>query len=402
MASNIVRKLEEFLATKPTEHELKAWMSTLTPKEYVECALHLVRTGPTTFIQVISLEHAFKNADQLTDEGLFAQLALALDDSTEIVNEKVCPVNPGINPEPSSRFASLYNEAVRRGFQRDDIGFGMQPFMRSGLKLDPFMDPEWKRFEQLVARIHIALCRDAQVNWSEKLIDLAGVERQIDVTIRTSTGPHKVLGLVQCKFEKMPVSITEVDAFVSVKKDLNAGIAIMVSRSGYQSGAEAKGKLHDVRLWTLQEAELVAWRDEMRVFCLRYPMFSEIRFYPPIPAGSFSENAFDIDFRSVLITQGNQRTTLLDVLSQMIHNAAERCLPVPFWMDVNFPNGELLIARKIFPLERVEINFTRVMEIERRQQMKIPIGSSYSFKSTAGDDLVIAERDLPPLDSRSK
>jgi hypothetical protein len=375
-------------------------MSKLTPEDYVECALYMVRTGPTTFVQVISVEHAFKNADRLADQDLFAQLGRALDDSTEIINGKICSVNPKINPEPWSRFASLYNEAVRRGFQRDDIGFGMQPFLRNGAKLDPFIDPEWKRFELLVARIHTALCRDAQVNCSEKLIDSSGVERQIDVTIRTNTGPHKVLGVVECKFEKRPVSITEVDAFASVKNDLNAGIAIMVSKSGYQSGAEAKGKLHDVRLWTLQEAEQVAWRDEMRVFRLRYPMFSEVRFHPPIPAGAFSES-FDLDLRSVVITQDGQRTTLLDVVCQMTHNAAERCLPIPFWMDVQFPGGMLVIAGKSFSLERVEINFTRLAEIEQREKMKVPIGTSYSFKSNTGDSLVIAERDLPPLSPNS-
>jgi hypothetical protein len=309
-------------------------------------------------------------------------------------------VNPKDDPEPSSRFASLYNEAVRRGFQKEDIGFGMQPFLRKGVKLDHFADPEWQRFEKLVARIHLAICRDAEVKWSEKLIDISGAERQIDVTIRTHTGPHEVLGIVQCKFEKRPVSITEVEAFVSVKRDLNAGIAIMVSRSGYQSGAEAKGKLHDIRLWTLQEAEHVAWRDEMRVFRLRYPMFSKIQFSPDIPSGALPQSASDIDFRLVIITQGDQRTTLLDVLSQMIQNAAERCLPIPFWLDVNFPGGTLSLLGKDFPLEKVEIEFTRFVEIEQQQQMKVPIGSSYSFKPNKGEGLLIAERDLPPLNSK--
>jgi hypothetical protein len=296
-----------------------------------------------------------------------------------------------------SRFASLYNEAVRRGFQKDDIGFGMQPFLRRGTKLDPFVDPEWKRFEKLVARIHLAICRDAEVKWSERLVDASGTKRQIDVTIRTRTGTQEVLGVVQCKFENRPVSITEVEAFVTVKKDLNAGIAIMVSKSGYQSGAEAKGRLHDIRLWTLQEAERVSWRDEIRVFHLLYPMFSEIMFSPAIPAGSFPNNAIDIDFRSVIIALGDQRTTLLDVLSQMIHNAAERCLPIPFWLDVNFPGGTLSLLGKSFPLERVEINFTRLVKIEQQQQMKVPIGTSYSFKSNKGEGLRIAERDLPQL-----
>jgi hypothetical protein len=184
-----------------------------------------------------------------------------------------------------------------------------------------------------------------------------------------------------------------------VKCDLNAGLAIMVSRSGYQSGAEAKGRLHNIRLWTLQEAEHVAWRDEMRIFRLRYPMFSEVQFSPAIPPDAFPHSGAEINFGSVAIAQGEQRTTLLDVLSQMIHNAAERCLPLPCWVDVNFPGGTLSLLGKDFPLDQVKIHFTRYVEVEERKQMRVPIGSTYSFRPNIGKGLSIAERDLPPLNS---
>jgi Restriction endonuclease len=397
MASESITTLEQYLATHPSESDLRSWMAQLPPDQYIECALHLVRQGPTTFIRVFSLEHAFKNPDRLSNEELFVQLGRALGDSTVLVDGKTAPVNPKDDPEPVSRFASLYNEAVRRGFQRDDIGFGMRSNVPRCSRLDQCGDPEWKRFEKLVARIHIALCRDAEVKWSEKLVDASGTERQIDVTIRTLVGPHEVLGVVQCKFEKRPVSISEVESFISVKKDLNAGIAIMVSGAGYQSGAEAKGRLHDIRLWTLEEAEHAAWRDEMRVFHLRYPMFSEVLFSPAIPADALPWREANIDFKAVLIVQGSQQTTLLDVLGKMIHNATERCLPIPFWMDVSFPGATLSLLGRNFPLERVEIHFTRHVDIKQQKQMKVPIGSSYSFMQNTGEGLHIVERDLPPL-----
>jgi len=138
----------------------------------------------------------------------------------------------------------------------------------------------------------------------------------------------------------------------------------------------------------------------MRVFRLRYPMFNEITFSPNIPADAFPHSGSEIDFRFVIIAQGEQRTTLLDVLSQMIHNVAERCLPLPCWFDVNFPGGTLSLLGKDFPLEKVEIHFTRFIEIEQRKQMRIPIGSSYSFKPNTGEGLSIAERDLPPLNPK--
>jgi hypothetical protein len=397
MVSEAIQRLKDYLKTGPTEVDLKSWMSRLPPEEYVQCALYLVRTGPTTFVGVYSLEHAYKQPDRLSDNDLFLELDKALDDSAIVVDGKIAPVNPMDNPEPASRFASLYNEAVRRGFNRDDIGFGMRPSRKTIRSLSEGDDPDWKRFEKLVARIHIALCRGAEVKWSEKMLDASGTERQIDVTIRTKSGPHEILGIVQCKFEKRPVTITEVEAFISVKRDLNAGIAIMVSQRGYQSGAEAKGKLHDIRLWTLEEAESAAWREEMRLVRLRYPMFSEVKFLPSISTGAWQQQDMGIDFGSVDICRGGHKTTLFDVLAQMIQDSAERCLRVPFWMDVAFPDATVTLLGRTFPLEKVEIHFTREVDIEEQKQVKVPLGSSYSFKRNNGEEILLTERDLPPL-----
>ena len=397
MSETALERLKTFLESRPSEPVLKEWMAKLPPSEYVECALYLSRLDGTTFIRVYSLDHAFKHADKLSDEELFLQLAKALNDSVQMTDKGVAPVNPKEDPEPGSRFASLYNEAVRRGFQRDDIGFGMKPDLWTDEKFNKIGDPEWKRFEKLVARIHIALCRDAEVQWSEKLIDTSGTERQIDVTIRTRTGPHQMLGIVQCKYEKRPVGITEVEAFVSVKKDLNAATAIMVARNGFQSGAEAKAKLHDIRLWTLDEAEKVAWREEVRTFRLRYPMFREVKFVPAIPAQAFSNATMEIDFKAVWISNGEKRISLFNVIAQGISNATERCLPLPCWVDLEFPGATLELLGKKFPVERVSIHLTHHVEIEQQRAMKVPLGASYEFRKNTGEIVSIVERDLPGL-----
>lgn len=397
MSQTALNRLKVFLESQPSEPDLKEWMNKLSPEEYVECALYLSRLGGTTFVRVYSLEHAFKNADKLSDEELFLELAKALNDSVQMTDKGIGLVNPKDDPEPGNRFASLYNEAVRRGFQRDDIGFGMKPGLWTDAKFDKVGDPEWKRFEKLVARIHIALCRDAEVKWSEKLIDTSGTERQIDVTIRTKTGPHQMLGIIQCKYEKRPVSITEVEAFTVVKKDLNAATAILVSRSGFQSGAEAKAKLHDIRLWTLDEAEKVAWREEVRTFRLRYPMFREIQFQPPIPAGAFDTRERDIDFQRVWIANGEKRINLFNIIGQGISNATERCLPLPCWVDFEFPGATLELLGKNFPLERVSLHLTHHVEIEQQRTMKVPLGASYEFRQNTGESISVVERDLPGL-----
>src|ERR1700761_7870772 len=88
------RPLESFLESRPSEPALKEWMDKLPPEEDVECALYLSRLGGTTFVRVYSLEHAYKNADKLSDEELFFELARALNDSVQMTDKGIGLVNP--------------------------------------------------------------------------------------------------------------------------------------------------------------------------------------------------------------------------------------------------------------------------------------------------------------------
>jgi hypothetical protein len=348
----------------------------------------------------------FKNASQLSDDDLFRELAKALLDSTEITNGKIGmlnpKLNPKLNPEPGNRFASLINEAMSRGFQREDIGFGMRSYWGDDSKFSEITtDPVWKSFEQLVARIHVALCREAEVKWSEKLIDSSGIQRQIDVTIRSNTGPHPVLGIVQCKHEKRPVTVTDVEAFITTKNDVNVGLAIIVSSSGYQKGARAKAKQHDVRLWTLHEAEKVAWRTEFRVFQLYFHMFDSFEFHPTMPEGAIPQG-LPLEFDAVTISQLGESRPINNVFATAIQQASERCLPLPCWFDMQMPEStNITIGGQTFPLNCISFHFVRKIAVVQQKKMSVPLGSQYTFKCVGGKEMLIADRDLPPLDSRA-
>ena len=125
MGEKALERLKVFLLSRPSEPALNECMSKLSPQEYLECGLYLSRLGGTTFIRVLSLDHAFPDPEKLGDDELFVQLAKAMNESLRVTEKGIAPVNPKEDLGPISRFASLYNEAVRRGYQRDDIGFGI-------------------------------------------------------------------------------------------------------------------------------------------------------------------------------------------------------------------------------------------------------------------------------------
>jgi hypothetical protein len=101
----------------------------------------------------------------------------------------------------------------------------------------------WKHFERLVAAIHQAASRGADVRWDD-IID----GRQFDVTIRFRHGLHEYLTVVECKDCKHPVPVGEVEAFVTKSKDVHAHKSVMASASGFQSGAQEVAQRHNITL----------------------------------------------------------------------------------------------------------------------------------------------------------
>lgn len=77
--------------------------------------------------------------------------------------------------------------------------------------------------------------------------------RQFDVTVRFKFGLHNYLTVIECKDKGSKVPVSEVDAFVTKARDVNANNAVMVSSKGYQSGCIPVAERHGVRLLILSE-----------------------------------------------------------------------------------------------------------------------------------------------------
>jgi hypothetical protein len=102
---------------------------------------------------------------------------------------------------------------------------------------------KWKHFERLVAAIHQAADRGAQVRWNETI---AG--RQFDVTIRFRKGLYEYLTVVECKDYEKAVPVEKVEAFVTKSEDVQAHHAVMASTSGFQEGAQEVARRHNMTL----------------------------------------------------------------------------------------------------------------------------------------------------------
>lgn len=107
----------------------------------------------------------------------------------------------------------------------------------------------WKKFERLVAAVHLSDDHNSTVKWND-IID----GRQFDVTIRFSHGLHDYLTVIECKKESRRVEISDVEAFVTKSHDAGASKAIIVSATGFQQGCIPVAQKHGIVLLSLGEA----------------------------------------------------------------------------------------------------------------------------------------------------
>jgi hypothetical protein len=109
-------------------------------------------------------------------------------------------------------------------------------------------EPKWESFERIVAAIHLAETKGANVTWNKQIDG-----RQFDVVIRFKVGFYEYLTLIECKDSKTPVSVEKVEAFITKAQDHKADKAVMVSASGFQSGAKESAIKHNIELYSLRQ-----------------------------------------------------------------------------------------------------------------------------------------------------
>lgn len=99
-----------------------------------------------------------------------------------------------------------------------------------------------KEFEEIVAAIHEQFSNGATITKDERVRGKSGMNRQIDVAIRTNIAGYKIFIIVECKDYKEKVGIDKVDELIGKMEDVEANKAILVSNSGFTKDALERAK----------------------------------------------------------------------------------------------------------------------------------------------------------------
>ena len=119
--------------------------------------------------------------------------------------------------------------------------------------------PSWKELEQLCATIHKQLSPDADITHDDRITGVSGTVRKCDITIRQTIGSYQSLVVIDCKKHKRKLNRRDVAAFAEQRNDVRAMLGVMISSSGFDSGAVAVAQKENIHLRIFRKGQSADW-----------------------------------------------------------------------------------------------------------------------------------------------
>jgi len=91
------------------------------------------------------------------------------------------------------------------------------------------------------------------------------IERQIDVSIRTTIAGHEILVIVQAKHLSRPADVNVVGEFKAVIEDVRASKGVLVCSSGFTEAALVYGRVSSIDLCTAVDAQNRQWNIDIKI-----------------------------------------------------------------------------------------------------------------------------------------
>ncbi len=124
----------------------------------------------------------------------------------------------------------------------------------------------WLDYQKLVAAIYADLEPHATVTHDDKILGCeSGIERQIDVSIRTSIAGHDILVIVQAKELGRPADLNVVGEFQSVIRDVQAAKGVLICSGGYTGTALEYARKLNIDLCTAHDAQHRRWAIDLKI-----------------------------------------------------------------------------------------------------------------------------------------
>ncbi len=123
------------------------------------------------------------------------------------------------------------------------------------------MQPDWKKFEKLVAVIQRELTPDASVATNTFLLGRRSqTQRQVDILIERRVAQFDLRIAIDCKDHKDPVDVKDVEEVIGLIDDVGANKGAIVAANGFTAAAKKRGADAGLDLYRLVDVADHKWR----------------------------------------------------------------------------------------------------------------------------------------------
>lgn len=214
------------------------------------------------------------------------------------------------------------------------------------------MNPAWKDYQEQAAAFFRSLGLEAE---TDVTVTGARTTHDVDVIVKSKHVGFEIMWLVECKFWQTPVSKLHVLALREIVHDVGADRGIILSESGFQSGAFEAAELTNVQLSSLAKLEISSQQD-IYVVRLR-ELFNRIEDCTEIYWDIPKEIRIEAGLRPDI--SGYSGRMVIDFMKELISRAFRRHFPLFVDYPVRFlgsavltaqPEGQLKSYKDVFDL----------------------------------------------------
>lgn len=341
----------------------------------------------------------------LDNPTLIEQAARSMMEIIYVNDEK--KISCKVDTEVWGNFTNCLNELTGRGYDAQDAQAAVASMAREMGLFDDMdkalnLDPKWKKFEKIVAGIHVLKAEGAEVKFNDEIKGKrTDRKRQIDISLRFKQSYYDCLAIIECKDYDTKVPIEKVEAFRTKMEDVGAMKGIMVSPKGFQEGAIKTAEAYNIELFTLTEVKS-DWTKTFKENILSLPFPTEIQFdYPYYDISNF--NAHEIKYREFKLysDQNNSPVGLDSILTDVIKWLISTRISLP--CDVVIPFDPPMLTQFpgtnfYTPIYEIKITFEQ-SSVTIGKQIDIPPRLEKYIYSDVGKAYVheILPKDIPPV-----
>ena len=111
----------------------------------------------------------------------------------------------------------------------------------------------------LSRRLRRSLPATAEVSAQERIVGRSGHRWTLDVSVRHRLSGRTVLMMFDCKWHVRGISLNYVEAVSTMRDDVGADVAFIISNSGFTRGARYLARRNGILLFRLNDALETDW-----------------------------------------------------------------------------------------------------------------------------------------------